>query len=220
MSLAVDELLDYDRLRATGVATVFVRTTTTRLVVLGSTQATDALDLDALGGVVVRRRRGGGGLVLLDRGDLWVDWWVPTGDPRWSPDVHATAAAAGDRWAEVLAARLGAPVVVHRGRLVGDPTRPGVCFAGRGPGEVFVGGLKAVGVTQWRVREGAFVSTVLPAWPQARLAPVLAGVEGEYASLEHATVATLGLADRAEEALEALTRVGGPWRVERSDPLA
>ena len=40
-----------------------------------------------------------------------------------------------------------------------------MCFAGRGPGEVFVDERKAVGVTQWRVREGVFVSTVLHAGP-------------------------------------------------------
>ncbi len=219
MSLIADELLDYDRLRATDEATVFVRTTLAPLVVLGSAQATDALDLAALGGAALRRRRGGGGMVLLDRGDLWVDWWVPSGDPRWTPDVHETAAAAGDRWAEVLGSRLRQPVEVHRGRLVDDPTRPGVCFAGRGPGEVFVGGLKAVGVTQWRVREGAFVSTVLPATPQARLAPALSGAPGALDSLEHATVGSLGLAPDAGAVLEELTRREGPWRVERRSAL-
>ncbi|HQU26138.1 MAG TPA: hypothetical protein PLS29_03805 [Acidimicrobiales bacterium] len=220
MSLVVAELLDYDRLRATQVATVIVRSTSVALVVLGSAQATESLDLAALGAAAVRRRRGGGGVVLLGRGDLWVDWWVPTGDPRWSPDVHATAVAVGDRWAGVLGSHRDAPVEVHRGRLVDDPTRPGVCFAGRGPGEVFVGGLKAVGVTQWRVREGAFVSTVLPASPQARLAPAFAGTSGAFASLAHATVATLGLEGAVEAVLEELTRVDGPWRVERPAPLA
>ena len=215
MSLDVDELLDYDRLRATEVATVFVRTTTATFVVLGSAQATESLDLATLGGVAVRRRRGGGGVVLLSRGDLWVDWWVPAGDPRWLPDVHASAVAVGERWARVLEAHRVEPVRVHRGRLVDDSSRPGVCFAGRGPGEVFVGGLKAVGVTQWRVREGVFVSTVLPASPQARLAPALARVPGSFASLEHATVGALGLDGVAETVLEELTRVDGPWRVER-----
>ncbi len=220
MSLVVDELIDYDRLRSTEVATVFVRTTSAPLVVLGSAQPIETLELDALGTVAVRRRRGGGGVVLLGRGDLWVDWWVPAGDPRWSPDVHATALAVGDRWARVLGARLGVRVEVHRGRLVTDPSRPGVCFAGRGPGEVFVAGLKAVGVTQWRVREGAFVSTLLAATAQARLAPALAGDPGAYASLEHATISTLDLDATAGALLEELTLVDGPWRVERPAPIA
>ncbi len=219
MSLIADELLDYDRLRATVEATVFVRTTSTPLVVLGSAQATHDLDLARFEGVARRRRRGGGGLVLLEAGDLWVDWWVPAGDPRWSADVHATAVSAGARWARVLGARLHQPIEVHRGRLVADPTRPGVCFAGRGPGEVFVGGLKAVGVTQWRVREGSFVSTVLPATPQGRLAAALRA-PGESDSLEHATLATLGLADVAAALVEELTGVDGPWRVVRDTPLA
>ncbi|MHB1968990.1 MAG: hypothetical protein ACYCPK_01985 [Acidimicrobiales bacterium] len=219
MSLAVDELLDYDRLRTTQEATVFVRTTSTPLVVLGSAQATSDLDLALPEGLARRRRRGGGGLVLLEADDLWVDWWVPASDPRWSGDVHEAAVAVGDRWAQILEAHLSQPVEVHRGRLEADPTRPGVCFAGRGPGEVFVGGLKAVGVTQWRVREGAFVSTVLPATPQGRLVAALR-VPGAIGSFEHATLATLGLAEQAPALLDELTRVDGPWRVERGAPLA
>ena len=34
-----------------------------------------------------------------------------------------------------------------------------VCFAGRGPGEVFLGARKVVGLTQWRAREGALFSS-------------------------------------------------------------
>jgi hypothetical protein len=34
-----------------------------------------------------------------------------------------------------------------------------VCFAGRGPGEVFVGDRKLVGLSQWRSREGALFSS-------------------------------------------------------------
>ena len=52
-------------------------------------------------------------------------------------------------------------VTVHDGPLEGDRAYRLVCFAGRGPGEVFVDGVKAVGVTQWRVREGMFVSTIM-----------------------------------------------------------
>ena len=48
---------------------------------------------------------------------------------------------------------------VHTGRA--SPGRFGdlVCFAGRGPGEVFHGARKVVGLSQWRAREGALFSS-------------------------------------------------------------
>ena len=61
--------------------------------------------------------------------------------------------------------RSGVRAIVHEGPLEDEPDYRVVCFAGRGPGEVFVEGRKAVGLTQWRVREGLFVSTVLHAGP-------------------------------------------------------
>ena len=69
----------------------------------------------------------------------------------------------GQWWADVLSDVVDGDVTVHDGPLEGDPAYRLVCFAGRGPGEVFVDDKKAVGVTQWRVREGIFVSTVMHA---------------------------------------------------------
>jgi hypothetical protein len=59
---------------------------------------------------------------------------------------------------------------VHTGRA--SPGRLGelVCFAGRGPGEVFHGGRKVVGLSQWRAREGAlFSSCAYLRWEPASL---------------------------------------------------
>jgi len=48
---------------------------------------------------------------------------------------------------------------VHTGRSVPGPLGDLVCFAGRGPGEVFYGDRKIVGLSQWRSREGALFSS-------------------------------------------------------------
>jgi hypothetical protein len=59
---------------------------------------------------------------------------------------------------------------VHTGRA--SPGRLGelVCFAGRGPGEVFHGARKLVGLSQWRAREGAlFSSCAYLRWEPAAL---------------------------------------------------
>ena len=49
-----------------------------------------------------------------------------------------------------------------------------VCFAGRGPGEVFVGRRKVVGLSQWRARQGAlFSSCAYLRWDAAVLAGLL-----------------------------------------------
>ena len=83
------------------------------------------------------------------------------------------------------------------------PHRPGpgrgvACFAGVGPGEVLVAGRKAVGVTQWRTREGALLSTLLPASPMSDVIDLLASPpEGLRSALGHVTLRELGLADPA-----------------------
>jgi len=49
--------------------------------------------------------------------------------------------------------------VVHEGRAVPGPYGATICFSGRGPGEVFRGGAKIMGLSQWRSREGALFQT-------------------------------------------------------------
>jgi hypothetical protein len=48
---------------------------------------------------------------------------------------------------------------VHTGRSVPGALGDLVCFAGRGPGEVFLDDRKIVGLSQWRSREGALFSS-------------------------------------------------------------
>jgi lipoate-protein ligase A len=150
---------------------------TGRAVVLGSTQAAEvvAADAAAAAGIEVVRRRSGGGAVLVGPGELvWVDAFVPTGDRLWMPDVGRATHWLGKVWAGALAAA-GLGASWHDGGLVAGPWSRLVCFAGLGPGEVCIGGAKAVGVSQRRTREGAlFSSAALLRWDPDALVAVLA----------------------------------------------
>jgi lipoate-protein ligase A len=135
---------------------------TTSAVVLGSTQAMP--ENEAIGLDVVRRRSGGGAVLVTPDDPVWVDVDLPAGDPLWSDDVGHSFLWLGEAWAAALAA-LGLDGEVHRGPF--EPGRWGkaVCFAGRGPGEVFVDGAKVVGLAQRRTRAGArFQCAVLRRW--------------------------------------------------------
>ena len=160
MKDGVEELYDYGALRSLASTTMLIVRPSEPTVVLGGSQSLNVIGEGQLSDFALRRRRGGGGLVLLQPDDVWIDWWIPATDGRWSSDVHVTSRRVGEWWRSVLAPRIDREVVVHEGSLAGRPAWRVACFAGRGPGEIFVDGRKVVGVSQWRVREGAFVSTV------------------------------------------------------------
>ena len=66
-----------------------------------------------------------------------------------------------------------------------------------------------MGVTQWRVREGVFVSSVVPAASSLAILPLLRTVPaGIEESLEHHTLASLGVSDTSGIA-ERLRDVSG-----------
>lgn len=206
----VEELYDYDELRTLKVPTMIVARIERTTLVLGSAQSRDVIDPTSLGATSLRRRRGGGGLVLLQPRDLWVDWWVPRGDLRWSPDVHVSSLLAGSWWVEALEPFVDTPVVVHQGALEGAAAHRVVCFAGRGPGEVFVEGRKLVGVTQWRVREGVFLSSVLHVEGTIDVLKYLAHIpEGLAAALDIDRAPFVRLEEQA--LLSRLEHTSGPW---------
>jgi lipoate---protein ligase len=146
-------------------------------LVLGSTQPDDVVDRVALdrAGVELVRRRSGGGAVLLVPGDsLWVDVVLPRDDPLWDDDVGRATWWLGRAWAAALG-DLGLPTAVHEAGLVRTRWSSLVCFAGWGPGEVGVGGRKAVGVASRRTRAGArFQCGLGRSWDPAPLLDLLA----------------------------------------------
>ena len=211
MSVEPEDLYDYDAVRRLGQATMFVVRLTQPTLVLGSSQTMDVLHEDRLGSLVIRRRRGGGGIVLLQPDDLWIDWWIPQGDPRWSQDVHVSSIRSGGWWREALDPYVGGTARVHEGSLEGEPSLRVVCFAGRGPGEVFVDERKSVGLTQWRVREGIFVSTVIHAHASSEVVGLLREPPaGLREALDHHVISSLGIND-PEKLLQELVAISGPW---------
>jgi lipoate-protein ligase A len=211
----VGELYDYSELRQLTEATMLVVDVDRPVVVLGGSQSSDVLAPGRLGGVALRRRRGGGGLVLLQPGDLWIDWWIPTDDPRWSHDVHVSSILVGSWWRDVLSPLVRGEAVVFRGSLEGEVEHRVACFAGRGPGEVFVNDRKAVGLTQWRVREGIFLSSVLHSKSSTGLIELLRHPpKGLAEALDHHLISTLGIED-LQSLIDALRTASGPWRFRR-----
>ena len=157
-------------------------------LVVGSAQPVEVADAPALartGTTLVRRRSGGGAVLVAPGAQLWVDVWVPAGDELWDADVVRGAFWLGDVWAAALT-RLGAEELhVHHGRAEGGEWSALVCFAGRGPGELFVSGRKLVGLAQRRTAAGIRLSTMaLVEWRPQALLELLALPEPERARAE------------------------------------
>ena len=153
--------------------TVWVLEPTSAAVVLGSTQS----DSVVVPGTPAVRRRSGGGAVLMEPGALvWIDVFVPAGDPLWDVDVGRAFGWLGDAWASAV----GGDAVPHAGPLVTTPWSRLVCFAGLGPGEVVLDGVKVVGISQRRTRAGALLqSAALREWCPERLLDRLALTDDE-----------------------------------------
>jgi hypothetical protein len=90
---------------------------------------------------------------------MWVEAWIPRDDPLWAVDVAVSAAWVGAWWGTTLGGLGLGGLTEHQGPAV--PGRHGklVCFSGRGPGELFFGDRKVMGVSQWRSREGSLFHT-------------------------------------------------------------
>jgi lipoate-protein ligase A len=130
-------------------------------VVLGSTQSSAVIDSAraAAAGIDVARRRSGGGAVLVGPDEpVWIDVWVPAGDPLWHHDVTRAFDWLGDAWVTALR-RLDLTGVSARrqGYLPCTQWSSLVCFGGVGTGEVTADdGRKVVGLAQRRNRHGSW----------------------------------------------------------------
>jgi len=164
-------------------------------LVVGSAQRVETVDVTAAADLdveVVRRRSGGGAVLLLPGEVLWLDVFVPAGDPLWCDDVGRAFGWLGRVWADALRDHTGRPAVVRDGPGVPGPLAPVVCFAGLGAGEVLVDGAKAVGLSQRRTRVGARFQCVVHGrwradWYERLLAPGLRGpddLETRLASID------------------------------------
>lgn len=188
---------DHPEQRALGLCQV-----TGPALVLGSTQPVDLIDTERaeLRGVAVARRRSGGGVVLVAPGDpVWIDVWLPAGDPLWRDDVGAAFDWLGDAWVDALACLGIEGASAHRGGSL-HCTRWAslVCFGGVGRGEVVLeDGRKLVGLAQRRNRAGAwFHGACFLRWDPAGLVDLLhlPGPDRESALPDLAGAAT-GVAD-------------------------
>lgn len=146
-------------------------------IVLGSTQRASSVDVTAAtkAGLDVARRRAGGGAVLVEPGaQVWLDVWMPRGDPLWDDDVVRSSWWLGDVWCAALQSAGVRPCAVHRGPAFRTAWSQLICFAGVGPGEVMLGGRKLVGLAQHRARAGARLQSMASLrWEPERLTSCL-----------------------------------------------
>lgn len=148
-------------------------------VVLGSTQPDGVVDVAAShqGPTVVRRRSGGGAVFVEPGNPVWLDVWIPVGDPLWKEDVSHSFWWLGQVWADALTSMGVRDLVVHHQASGGATRWAGtVCFAGIGAGEVTtISGVKVVGLAQRRTRRGAwFTGACALRWQPGPLVDLLA----------------------------------------------
>ncbi len=149
--------------RVVYLPTAVVCEPTSPAVVIGSTQPESDVDRARCSreGIEVVRRRSGGGAVLVRPGaQVWIDVFIPRGDPRFREDVLESFAFLGKAWRAGLAAVIGAPLhslAVVAGRTgKAMPWSAKACFAGLGAGEILLDNRKVVGISQRRDRSGAW----------------------------------------------------------------
>jgi len=205
VSASATALRDYDELRTLSTLTIDVISVTHRTLVLGSSQDRAILRETAAAKIDIRRRRGGGGVVLLDPGDVWIDVWLPTEHPLFTRDVLVQSMSIGQWWLVALTGLGVLDLELRRGTAGASDDARVACFASASWGEVVSPGGKLVGVTQWRPREGAHVSTLLS---RRGSTPILDYLDRPAAHLrellEHPTLESLGLSDRRDDVINGI----------------
>ena len=150
---------------------------------------------------IVKRRSGGGIVFLAEDSTIWIDVEIPREHSLWENDVGDSSLWLGEVFRKELSELCDVNLELHRSGLIKTVWSPLICFAGRGPGEVFTeDGRKVVGMSQRRTRDWArFQCAVSLQWkPELLLEllneprPTISEIEncGSNLSLDSATVAT------------------------------
>ena len=151
-------------------------TPTQSALVLGSTQnlsIVDSTECRKRGIEIVKRRSGGGAVLLSSETTVWIDVVLPATHELSVSDIGQAPLWLGKLFQQVLTDLGVADLTLHETAMEKTDWSTLICFAGRGPGEVFTSsGHKVVGISQRRTREWVrFQIVVSLAWrPEILLA--------------------------------------------------
>lgn len=145
-----------------GPAELWVMRPTGAAVAMGSSQRPEQFDLDRLrhDGVELAARRSGGGAVFIDPGaTVWIDVLAPRASRWYSAELAENFMLVGRVWQRALST-LGVETdlcAASGGRTAASTL---ACWAGLGWGELTVGDVKVVGLSQRRTRWGSRVQAM------------------------------------------------------------
>jgi len=144
-------------------------TPTHSALVLGSTQnlsIVDSTECRKRGIEIVKRRSGGGAVLLSSETTVWIDVVLPATHELSVNDIGQAPLWLGKLFQQVLTDLGVADLTLHETAMEKTDWSTLICFAGRGPGEVFTSnGHKVVGISQRRTREWVrFQIVVSLAW--------------------------------------------------------
>ena len=126
-------------------------------LVLGSTQDLSVINSTEClkrGVEIVKRRSGGGAVLLSSETTVWIDVVLPATHELSVSDIGQAPLWLGKLFQRVLIDLGVADLTLHETAMEKTDWSTLICFAGRGPGEVFMNdGRKVVGISQRRTRE-------------------------------------------------------------------
>jgi len=138
-------------------------------LVLGSTQdlsVVNSTECRKRGIEIVKRHSGGGAVLLSSETTVWIDVVLPATHELSVSDIGQAPLWLGKLFQRALIDLGVADLTLHETAMEKTDWSTLICFAGRGPGEVFTSnGHKVVGISQRRTREWVrFQIVVSLAW--------------------------------------------------------